>query len=234
MNNSMLTKWLYIAIAVMIVFDIGFYFIATSLETVDTTDETCGDISESETTIPTEVGTAPVETIEPQPSTEPENESTLTEITPTEPETESTSTEPAPTEVPEGEDTTIPQINEEDLEMLAIVIYQEAGGDACCDECRRRVADVVLNRVVDDRFPDTIEKVLTQYYQYGTLWKTGIRWPSRATNPGEKEAVARAYRIAEEVLRGQHSELYGEGYVFQSGFNQTSDYIKCCGIYFAR
>ena len=29
----------------------------------------------------------------------------------------------------------------EDVERLACVIYQEAGGDTCCDLCRKRVAD---------------------------------------------------------------------------------------------
>lgn len=38
-------------------------------------------------------------------------------------------------------------VDEHDVELLACVIYQEAGGDTCCDMCRRRVADVVLNRV---------------------------------------------------------------------------------------
>ena len=59
----------------------------------------------------------------------------------------------------------------EDVEMLACVIYQEAGGDACSDECRMYVGDVVLNRVADSRFPDTIEGVLTAKFQYGTFWK---------------------------------------------------------------
>ena len=33
-----------------------------------------------------------------------------------------------------------------EIEMLACAIYQEAGGDACCDLCRHRVGDVILNR----------------------------------------------------------------------------------------
>ena len=52
-------------------------------------------------------------------------------------------------------------VNEHDVELLACVIYQEAGGDTCCDMCRRRVADVVLNRVKDPRFKGTtIEEIL--------------------------------------------------------------------------
>ena len=127
-----------------------------------------------------------------------------------------------------------PVIDPEELEMLACVIYQEAGGDSHCDECRRRVADVVLNRVNDSRFPDTMYEVLTAKRQYGRFYWTGIVWPERAKNPGEADAVARAYRIAEEVLSGHHSDLYGEGYIWQAEFKQGSEQIYHCGHYFGR
>lgn len=127
-----------------------------------------------------------------------------------------------------------PVVNQEDLEMLAIVIYQEAGGNECCDDCRRRVADVVLNRVNDPRFPNDIRSVLTAPRQYGLLYKTGVVWADRASNPGEKAAVDRAYRIAEEVLLGQHSELYGNGYIWQAEFKQGTEQLYHCGIYFGR
>ena len=125
-------------------------------------------------------------------------------------------------------------VPETELEMLACVIYQEAGGDGCCDDCRRRVADVVLNRVEDSRFPNTMRDVLTAYQQYGRFYWTGIVWADRASNPGEKYAVERAYRIAEEVLNGQHSELYGEGYIWQAEFTQGKSGFWHCGTYFGR
>jgi hypothetical protein len=129
---------------------------------------------------------------------------------------------------------TIPPMDYYELEMLAIVIYQEAGGNKQCDDCRRRVADIVLNRVADHRFPDTIEEVLTQKKQYGRLYITGIKWPKRAQYDSEKDAVTRAYRIAEEVLNGQHSDVYGEGYIWQAGFKQGKDGFWHCGHYFGR
>lgn len=129
---------------------------------------------------------------------------------------------------------TIPEVDPYELEMLAIVIYQEAGGNKSCDDCRRRVADVVLNRVAHSKYPDTIEKVLTQKSQYGRLHWTGIKWPKRAQNKYEQDAVARAYRIAEEVLRGEHSDLYGEGYVYQAEFKQGKSGFWHCGHYFGK
>ena len=146
---------------------------------------------------------------------------------PTEEEVEADIKEPVEEEI---------EVDPEELELLACVIYQEAGADYCCDDCRRRVADVVLNRVEDDRFPDNIQGVLTQKRQYGRYYWTGVVWPERAKNDCEKHAVERAYRIAEEVLKGEHSELYGEGYIWQAEFKQGTGVVYCdqCKIYFGK
>ena len=136
-------------------------------------------------------------------------------------------------EAPETTETVF-DVDQDDLEMLACVIYQEAGGDACCDDCRRRVADVVLNRVDSEYFPDTMYEVLTAKSQYGRFHWTGIVWPEHASYNSEAHAVERAYRIAEEVLTGQHSELYGGGWIWQAEFRQGSEQLYCCGIYFGR
>lgn len=120
------------------------------------------------------------------------------------------------------------------VEMLACVIYQEAGGDECSEECRFNVADVALNRVGDPRFPDTLEAVLTAPGQYGRFSVTGIIWPERAGNPGEKHAVERAYDIARRVLSGEHGALFGQGYVWQAEFEQGKNGFWLDGIYFGR
>lgn len=121
-----------------------------------------------------------------------------------------------------------------DVEMLARVIYQEAGGDACSDLCRMYVGDVVLNRVEDPRFPDTMEEVLTAPGQYGTFSRTGVIWPARASKPEEAAAVARAYDIARRLLAGEHSEIWGLGYIWQAEFPQGRDVIEETGLYFGR
>ena len=175
------------------------------------------------------------------------------QATPTEPTIETTIiTEPTETTIPETEETepptietteeTIPEtevtepieIDPEELEFLSIAIYCEAGSDRCCDNCRRRVADVILNRMADDRFPDTMLGVLRQEAQYGTFGWTGVVWPDMSYRESEKRAVERARRIAEEVLSGQHSELYGQNYIWQAEFIQGYDWIYCCGIYYEK
>lgn len=141
--------------------------------------------------------------------------------------TKKTTTTAAPT-------TTAVASNSSDVEMLACVIYQESGGSASCDNCRRYVGDVVLNRVNDSRFPNTIYGVLTQKNQYGRFYYTGIVWPSRANSPDEAGAVDRAYRVARELLSGNHSKLYGAGYVWQAEFEQGDDGFWCCDHFYGR
>ena len=125
----------------------------------------------------------------------------------------------------------------EDVERLACVIYQEAGGDKCCDLCRKRVADVVLNRVKDPRFKGTtIEEILTDgdpAPQWGLYSVTGVVWPEKASYPEEAAAVQRAWDTAFDVLEGNHSDLT-EDYIWCAEFPQGTDVIECCGIYFGK
>ena len=56
---------------------------------------------------------------------------------------------------------------DEDLWYLSRVIQAESG--YCSTEMMQGVGSVVLNRVTDDRFPDTIREVIEQPGQYSTL-----------------------------------------------------------------
>lgn len=127
-----------------------------------------------------------------------------------------------------------PEIDDAELEMLACVIYTEAGGDSCSDLCRMMVADVVWNRMADPRFPDTMKEVLTQEGQYGEWYWTGIQWPERASYPNEAEAMARAYDTAKYSLLGFHSDIFEQGYIWEAEFPQGSDVIELDGLYFGR
>lgn len=125
-------------------------------------------------------------------------------------------------------------LQEDDIYCLACVIYQEAGADFCSDETRRMVADVVLNRVEDERYPDTIRGVLEEYAQYGYFWRDGVGFPVRAETEAEKTAVQRAYNIAYGIAAGEHSELYGKGYIYQAEFSQGWDCVWQDGICFGK
>lgn len=134
--------------------------------------------------------------------------------------------EPAPVEA-------APTYTDEELEALAIIIYQEAGGDACSDETRSMVGTVVMNRVASDLFPDTIQEVATQKRQYGRLYWTGLIWPERASNPGEANAVQRAYDCARAILEGERA--LPEDVIWQAEFPQGTEIVAHQdGLYFCR
>lgn len=127
----------------------------------------------------------------------------------------------------------IPLHTEEDREILAIIIYQEAGADYCSDDTRLKVGTVFLNRVASDEFPNTFYEVATAEAQYGTLYWTGIQWPERAIDPLEAHAVERAYKIADQLLEGYRS--FDEDVVWQAEFPQGTEIVAYQdGLYFCK
>ena len=58
--------------------------------------------------------------------------------------------------------------SDEDLYALSHIISAEAGN--CSEDMMISVGSVVLNRVADDRFPDTIYEVVFQEGQYSPTW----------------------------------------------------------------
>ena len=120
---------------------------------------------------------------------------------------------------------------DEELEILALIVYQEAGEDRVSDDTRRLVAQVFLNRVNDSRFPDSFYEVATAERQYGRLYWTGIVWPDRASSQVEAHAVERAYKIAQEVLESD-DPVCPEGVIFQAEFVQGDIYAEQDDMYF--
>lgn len=141
-------------------------------------------------------------------------------------------TKPAEMELPStGEPE--PSYTDEELDMLALVIYQEAGADDCSDDTRLKVGTVVMNRVADDDFPDTIYEVITQEAQYGRLHWTGPVWPERASTEQEAHAVKRAYDCAERILQGER--FLPEDVIWQAEFVQGTEIVSHQdGFYFCK
>lgn len=94
------------------------------------------------------------------------------------------------------------EYTEQELELLATVMYAEAGG--CDDAELYRVANVVINRVNNESniFENTIEEVIYQSGQFssvgGEAWNRG---------PSERE-----FEIAKDVLEGRR--IFPEGVVW--------------------
>ena len=133
---------------------------------------------------------------------------------------------------PPTEAATEPTYTAEELDMLALVIYQEAGADYCSDDTRLMVGTVVMNRIADPRFPGTMHEVVTERRAYGLLHWTGVVWPTRASHHTEAHAVERAYTIAERILQGERT--LPEDVVFQSEYIMGEIVAYSDGMYFCR
>ena len=122
---------------------------------------------------------------------------------------------------------------ERDLFCMTVVIYQELGGDEASNIGRTMVGNVVQNRIKSGRFDyaTDIESTITGYGQYGTLYKTGVKLPDRASSAIEQGAVERAEQVAIRVLEGLR--LLPDNIVFQAEFEQGDfTYIYIDGQYF--
>ncbi len=121
---------------------------------------------------------------------------------------------------------------DKELFYMAIVIYQEAGSDACSDSTRIAIGNVVLNRKNDPRFPDTILDVCTAKAQWGRLYWTGMVFPSSAFTVEEANAVTRAYDCARRVLDGE--KVLESDVVWAAEFEQGETVLHQDGFYFGR
>ena len=61
---------------------------------------------------------------------------------------------------------------EEEITLIAKLTIAEAGNQS--DEGKRLVIDTVLNRMGSPYFPDTVEGVIFQKYQFSPVWNGGI------------------------------------------------------------
>lgn len=91
-------------------------------------------------------------------------------------------------------------ITQDELELMALCVEAEAGNQEL--NGKRMVADVILNRVDDPDFPDTIEGVITQPYHFSSYWDGGME---RVGEPSEETIRAVEMELEE---RGWPGLLY--------------------------
>ena len=101
--------------------------------------------------------------------------------------------------------------SENDLYVLSHIISAEAGN--CDEDMMISVGSVVLNRVSDDRFPDTIEEVVFQKdpLQYSPT-ENGTYWD---------EPTKGAMEVAQMLL--EEGSKIPEGVVWQAEFPQGKE-----------
>lgn len=100
---------------------------------------------------------------------------------------------PEASEVKETEFVSYYPYTEEELDLLARLVYSEGGGESY--DTKLKIASVVMNRVEDPYFPDTIYEVIYQKRQFSvtTIKIDGVIMIDR---PADEES----YRAAKEVL----------------------------------
>jgi len=96
-------------------------------------------------------------------------------------------------------------LTEEEMGLLALAVYYEARGES--EECQKACCEVILNRALDERFPDTVKEVLYAPGQFSTA-KLLTTQPVK-----EPAALAAAFRVVGEVLEETEYQLE-ESYVF--------------------
>ena len=95
---------------------------------------------------------------------------------------------------------------DDELYVMSHLIYGEAGN--CSRDMMLSVGSVVLNRVKDSRFPDTIEEVIFQSGQYACTWDGNYY-----LEPSED-----AVEVAKELL--EDGSAIDESVVWQAEFPQ--------------
>lgn len=92
--------------------------------------------------------------------------------------------------------------NQDDLFWLSRVIYRESGNQSL--EGQMAVGNVVLNRVADPAFPDTVEGVLAQKNQF-TTYKSGVL---RKTEPSATSIIAAKLVLDGGVVKETRGALF--------------------------
>lgn len=113
---------------------------------------------------------------------------------------------PQATQVPSAKGVTNKKIY-----RLAQLMYAE-NGSAANDDCVFLTGIVVLKRMKSDKYPNTLEGVISQEGQYST-YQTG----KIECKPDE-----RCLEIAEEILRFNLQKYYPDNLVYQAEFPQGS------------
>lgn len=89
-------------------------------------------------------------------------------------------------------------ITDEEWKMITLCVEAEAGNQDI--KGKRLVADVILNRVDSERFPDNIVDVITQKYQFSTYWDGAMDRAKPSDETNEAVMMELESRTDDEIL----------------------------------
>ena len=113
------------------------------------------------------------------------------------------------------------KVSDADRKLLAQLVKREAGGESF--KGQKAVVEVVLNRVLDSRFPNTIRGVIFQKGQFSTASKLSKTTPTQ-TN----------YDAVDYVLEHGATVLHGNYVYFSAGKCHGSGRIKIGNQWFGK
>ena len=110
------------------------------------------------------------------------------------------------------------------------VISSECKSEWVSDATLIMVANVILNRTNDSRYPNTVDQVLMQPYQFSCFSTSGMKWVGKAAN--DASFRERCTLAAEAAMNGERMLNYGVVYV--SSGKQGVVEAQLDGLYFCR
>lgn len=113
------------------------------------------------------------------------------------------------------------EITDEDRELMAAIVYHEARGE--CPAGQRMVAEVILNRVLSDKFPDTVSGVVYQSGQF-----TSALYVNSA-HPDETQRAAVSAAIAETPITDEDVLFFSQGAYNDRIFARIGGHVFCRG-----
>lgn len=109
------------------------------------------------------------------------------------------------------------------------VISSECG-DMVSDATMIMVGNVIMNRTEDSRYPNTVDQVLMQPYQFSCFSESGMMWVGRAAQDSVWQN--RCMNAAEAVMNGER--LLSHSVVYVSGIKQGAVEAQLDGLYFCK
>lgn len=105
------------------------------------------------------------------------------------------------------------QVSSADRDLMAKILYLEANNQST--EGQQAVVEVILNRVVNSRFPNSVQEVIYQQGQFTSVKSLGRAQPS-----------ARTYEIVDQVLAGETHVVPTDVVYFSRGKTNSRPYQK--------
>lgn len=113
-------------------------------------------------------------------------------------------------------------ISQKEKGLMAMVVYHESRGEP--HDGQRAVAEVILNRTLSEKFPNTVEEVIYQQWKGNYQFACAPALTTAAIK--EPAALANCFDVVNEVLSEEEYAVPAHYCFFSTGSAKTADHIK--------